>query len=580
MPKKVIFLIVIVLLVLSAHDFEGFSATEPAGDPRAVKGGLLTLNTSEFPKSFNYYINNTADALAVFGLVYESLLEIDPNTLEYHSLLAKSWSISADKKVFTFGLDPAAKWADGKPVTADDVLFTYKTIMDPKNLTSVQRLFLSRFQAPEAVNSGTVRFTAKNVHYNNLVTLAGLNILPKHLFQGKDFNKAFNMALPAGSGPYRLSEVKLGRYYVLTRNPKYWAAKLPHHRGMYNFNQIKYKVISDNAAFEAFKKGDFDIFSGITAKRWVTETSSKPFQYNWVVKQKVYNYSPQGFQGLAFNLRRPLFKDQRIRMGISQLIDRKTLLEKIMYNEYQPLTSYWPSLYGTGKANPLIEYNPARAKELFKAAGYTALDKQGFLVNSKGERLEFTVSYQGESFERHLTLIKEDCRKAGVNVKLELLSWPTLLKKMDEFNFDTVVVAWSSNLFPDPEQLWHSKHASEPGGSNLPGYRDPEVDRLIDSLPPVFDAAKRDQIIKKIDGIIYRDVPYALFWGANYERILYKNVFGMPKTIFPKYADASSIIAYWWLDPAKVKRYREAVKRNQRLPGAPVEVYYDKSASK
>ncbi len=549
--------------------------SQPFGDPKAKRGGELILHTSEFPKSFNYYVNNASDAAMVFGLVYDTLLEIHPTTLEFQPLIVKSWKISKDKKVFTLKIDPRAKWADGKPITAADIKFTYDVIMDPNNLTSVQRMMLDRFKPPVVIDKSTVEFTAKTIHYNNFVTLASFNPLPKHLFSGKDFNKAFNMELPPGSGPYTLSEVKEGRYFVLKRRKDYWADQLPSHRGMYNFNTIKIKVMDQSTAFEAFKKGDFDIYDEITAKRWVTETDSTPFQKNWIIKRKVFNYAPQGFQGLAFNMRKPLFQDIKVREAISHLLDRDYLLEKIMYSQYQPLISYWPSLYGGAKANELINYDPAKAKQLLKKAGYDRLDNDGYLINRKVKRSEYTLSYAGESFERHMTYFAETCKQAGVKVNLQLLSWATLLKKLEEYDFDTLAMAWSATLFEDPEQLWHSKHASEPGGSNLPGYKNKEVDKLIDSLPPIFDAAKRIRIIKQIDHIIYKDYPYVLFWGANYSRVFYKNIFGMPKTVFSKYS-SGDVISYWWYDSAKMKRYKEALKKNKALPKEPVEVYYDR----
>jgi microcin C transport system substrate-binding protein len=557
---------------------------EPVSDPRAVRGGELILHSSDFPKSFNYMVNNASDAAMVFGLVYDTLMEIHPTTLDFMPLIAKSWEISPDKKVFTLKIDPRAKWDDGKPITAEDVKFTYDTIMNPKNLTSVHRMSLSRFETPVVIDQSTIKFTAKTVHYNNLVTLAGLYVLPKHLFSGKDFNKSFNMSLPPGSGPYVLSEVREGRYYVLKRRQNYWADQLPNHRGTYNFESIKYKVMSETVVYEAFKKGDFDILDdgGISAKRWATETDSKPFQKNWIVKQKVYNYAPQGFQGLAFNMRRPVFQDIRVREAICHLIDQKYLLEKIMFNQYQQLNSYWPSLYGSTQANPPIRYDPVQAKQLLKEAGYDRLDKNGYLINQKGERLEFTLIYQGETLEKHLTYFAETCKKAGVKVNLQILSWATLIKKMDEYSFDMVFINWGQSLFDDPEQLWHSKHISETGGSNITGYKNGAVDKLIDSMPPIFDAAKRIQIIKQIDHMIYQEYPYVLLWGRSYIRVMYKNVFGMPKTIFTKYGDNQPIpyvIAYWWFDQAKLRRYQEAVKKNQALPRELEEVYYDQIAN-
>ena len=125
-----------------------------------------------------------------------------------------------------------------------------------------------------------------------------------------------------------------------------------------------------------------------------------------------------------------------------------------------------------------------------REAGYDRLDQSGYLVNKDGRRLEFSVAYVNEDSEKYLTVFVEDCKNAGVKVNLERYSWATLIKKMDQYDFDAVTIGWSGVLFPDPEQLWHSRHADEPGGSNLPGYRNPEVDRLIDSLPPIFDVAK------------------------------------------------------------------------------------------
>ncbi|NLY89665.1 MAG: ABC transporter substrate-binding protein [Firmicutes bacterium] len=541
--------------------------------PGSVKTDELTLHTSEFPKSFNYYVNNSVDAAQVFDLVYATLMELDDKTLEYQPLIAESWSISPDQKEITVKINPAAEWSDGTPITAEDVKFTYDVIMNPENLTSVIRMYLGRLNPPEIIDERTVKFTAKTVHYKNLEVVAGFNILPKHLMEGKDFNKEFNMSLPGGSGPYDLTEIKEGRYYVLTRKENYWADQLPHRQGTYNFKRIRFRVMNPVVAFEAFKKGEFDIYTEITAKRWVNDTDSEHFEKNWLVKQKIYNYAPRGFQGLALNMRRPLFQDLRVRRAIAHLLNRELILEKIMYGEYKPLTSYWPYLYEKGeKSNPLIEFNPEQAKSLLREAGYDRLDQTGYLVNETGRRLEFSVAYVSEESEKFLTVFVEDCKNAGVKVNLERYSWATLIKKMDQYDFDAVMIGWSGTLFPDPEQLWHSRHINEPGGSNLPAYQNPEVDRLIDSLPPIYDPAKRAEIIKKIDRIIYQDVPYLLFWEADYSRIFYKNIFGRPETVFSKYG--SGIIKYWWIDPEKAERYQRAVKSRQALPAEPVEIHY------
>ena len=570
--KKILFLIGL-LVVIAVTIYILASQDLFVMKPGSVNTDELTLHTSEFPKSFNAYVNNATDASQVFDLVYATLMELDDKTLEYQPLIAESWSISPDQKEITVKISPAAQWSDGTPITAEDVKFTYDVIMNPENLTSVFRMYLGRLNPPEIIDEHTVRFTAKTAHYKNLEVVAGFNILPKHLMEGKDFNKEFNMSLPGSSGPYDLAEVKEGRYYVLTRKENYWADQLPHRKGTYNFKRIRFRVMNPVVAFEAFKKGEFDIYTEITAKRWVEDTNSEHFAKNWLVKQKIYNYTARGFQGLALNIRQPLFQDLRVRRAIAHLLNRELILEKIMFGEYKPLTSYWPYLYEKDEqSNPLMEFDPERAKSLLREAGYDRLDQTGYLVNEAGRRLEFTVAYVSEETEKFLTVFVEDCKNAGVKVNLERYSWATLIKKMDQYDFDAVMIGWSGTLFPDPEQLWHSRHINEPGGSNLPAYQNPEVDRLIDSLPAIYDPMKRAEIIKKIDRIIYQDVPYLLFWEADYSRIFYKNIFGRPETVFSKYG--SGIIKYWWIDPEKAEEYERAVKSRRALPAEPEEIHY------
>lgn len=534
----------------------------------------LVLHAAEFPKSFNYFINNASDASEVFNLVYESLMELDYETLEYQPLIAESWTIAPDKKEFIIKLNPTARWGDGTPITAADVRFTYDTIMNPDNLTSVLRLYYSRLNPPEILDDRTVKFTTKSVHYKNFEMIAEFNVLPKHLMEGRDFNKAFNMSLPEGSGPYNLSEVKEGRYYVLTRKQNYWADELPQRQNTYNFAKIRYKVMNPDVAFEAFKRGDFDIFDAITAKRWMEDTKSDHFTKNWIVKQKFFNYAPRGFQGIALNMRRVPFNDSRVRRALAHLLNREQILAKIMYGEYRPLNSYFPALYEKGEtANPPLTFDPERAKELLAEAGYDRLDSEGFLINAQRRRLAFSIAYVGQDNERYLTVFAEDCRQAGIKVDLKRMSWATLLKEMDSYNFDAVLSAWSGVLFPDPEQLWHSSYVNETGGSNLSGYQNPEVDRLIQTLPEIFDAAERTRMLKQLDRLIYREVPYILFWEADYSRLIYKNIFAQPAGSFSKYG--VQILRHWRFDPEKVKRYREAVREKTALPAEPEEIHYE-----
>jgi microcin C transport system substrate-binding protein len=560
-----------------------------SGDPGAVRGGAIVINKSEFPETFNVYINPSVDSSDVFNLVYDSLLDIDPDTLEFQPLIAKSWTISPDKKTYTFLLDKKAKWSDGVSITARDVKFTYDVIMNTGNMTSVQRIFYSRFEEPVIIDDHTIVFRAKFEHYLNFANLSELNILPMHIYSGKDFNKSFNMELPCSSGPYCLTGVKEGRSYALSRSPDYWGKDLPNRAHMFNFDRIEYKVIRDNnVSFEAFKKGDYDIYtsagpSQITPRRWFTETGGEQFQKNRIIKQKIYNHFIRGFRGLALNMRRPVFSDVRVRRALCMLLDRKTIIDKIMYGFESPVNSYWPGI----SDNPPLPYDPAAAKKLLIQAGYNKLDRDGYLVNKDGARLVFTIlSRQDEDSIKYLTLYVESCRLAGIKADLELTSWATLIKQIDEYKFDAVNIGWQSSIFDDPEQLWHSRHAEDTAGSNLPGFKNALIDRMIDSLSGIFSIGERDKIIAGMDRIIYPDVPYILTWDYDFFPVFYKNEFGMPKTVVSKIGKAyyynldMQIISFWWLDPVKVKRLSEAQKNGTALLPEPVEVHYDELAAK
>ncbi|NLE55684.1 MAG: hypothetical protein GX617_12150, partial [Lentisphaerae bacterium] len=242
---------------------------DPVASPYAVPGGSITEYLGPSPKSLNYYLDNNMMSAKVFDALFESLVGMDADTLEYDRAIAKKWSISDDKLTFTFWIDENARWSDGKPITAEDVVWTYQTVLDPKNLTGPHKLSLERLHAPEIVDNGTaVRFRAKEVHWQNLGAAGGFSVLPKHVFAGKDFNQ-LNFDFPVVSGPYRVKEIREGFHLVLERRHDWWRRQWPAHQGLHNFQEIKYRFFEDrNNAFEAFVKGEIDVFAVYTASQW------------------------------------------------------------------------------------------------------------------------------------------------------------------------------------------------------------------------------------------------------------------------------------------------------------------------
>ncbi|MCB1102561.1 MAG: ABC transporter substrate-binding protein, partial [Kiritimatiellae bacterium] len=284
----------------------------PLASPHAYRGGNMNIYAGQYPKSFNYYLDNNVFSGDLFGYLYENLINLNPLTMEYEPGLASSWTISEDKLTYTFTLDKAAVWSDGQPVTADDVAFTYETLLNPANLTGPHKVALEKFNPPEVLDERTIRFTATEVHWRNLSAVGGMQILPKHAMAGQDFNR-INFEFPVVSGPYRIDEIQEGILVRLARREDWWAGKRASAEGVLNFDTLTFRFFAEQEnAFEAFRKGLLDVFPGYMSRIWMNETSGERFAKNWIVKQKVYNANPIGFQGFAMNLRRPPFDDLRV----------------------------------------------------------------------------------------------------------------------------------------------------------------------------------------------------------------------------------------------------------------------------
>ncbi len=550
--------------------------TNPFASPQAKVGGEFRIFAGQSPKSLNAYLDNNSFTAEVFGAMYETLLDMDPITLEYVPGLANRWSISADKKTFTFWIDPTARWSDGRPITAADVLWTYQAIMNPKNMTGPHKLAMERFQPPVIVNQHCIRFTAKEVHWRNLGAAGGFQILPRHVFAGRDFNK-INFDFPVVSGPYRLGVFKENQYVTLVRRPDWWRRNRPENRFTGNFATLRFLFFAEREnAFEAFKKGMLDLFPVYTARLWIKETRGEKFRKNWIVRQKVFNHKPIGFQGFAMNMRRAPFNDLRVRKAMAHLVDRARMNRLLMYNQYFLHRSYYEDLYDKTHPcpNPLYRFDKKAARKLLAEAGYRLNPKTG-LLEKNGAPLEFRFLTRSAATDRFLAIFSQDLRDVGVRLIIDRKDWAAWARDMDDFNYQMTWAAWGAGVFKDPEPMWSSKEATRKGGSNITGFSDPRVDALIEKQKTLFDVAARHAICREIDQIVYRQVPYVLLWNLNYTRLLYWNKFGTPATVLTKYGDESDAYWYWWYDEDSAADLHDAIQENFPLPRRPARIDFD-----
>ncbi|MCD6186291.1 MAG: ABC transporter substrate-binding protein, partial [Deltaproteobacteria bacterium] len=461
-------------------------------------------------------------------------------------------------------------------VTASDVKFTYDTIMDPKNLTGPHKVDMERFYPPDLINDYTIRFVAKNVHWKNLGTAGGFHILSRKALEKKDFNK-INFAFPVVSGPYRLGKNNEGIFLTLERRKDWWNRNAKFSLGTGNFQQIKFKFFAEREnAFEAFKKGRIDLFPIYTSRIWINETGGGNFLKNRIVKQKIFNHKPIGFQGFAMNLRRPPFDDIRVRKAMALLLDRKKMNSVLMYNQYFLHRSYFEDLYSKNIPcpNPLIEMNKEKVRGLLKKAGWIVNSKTGFLEKNN-RKFSFKFLTRSSAAEKFLAIYAEDLKDVGIELVIDKKDWAAWAKDMDEFNFQMTWASWGSGIFKDPEGMWSSIEADRKGGNNITGFKNKKVDRLIKEQKSNFNISERNKIYRKIDQLVCQDFPYVLLWNINYTRLLYWNRFGTPETVLSKYGDERSAYWYWWIDEDSKADLRDAIEADTSLPQKERSIVFD-----
>ncbi len=526
----------------------------PIACPHARPGGILRFAAFQPPKSLNYYIDSNTYTRQIFGLMYESLLWVDPITTEFTPGLAHRWSISADKLSFTFELDPAAHWSDGKPVTAEDVKWTFDQVMDPSHATGASKVSLGKFDSPEILGPRTIRFRAKQSHWRNLLSAGNFEIMPKHAFENQDFNK-LDLDDPIVSGPYVLSAIKEQIEVRLARRWDWWAGKRPSVQNTMNFDTIIFRY---------------------AARIWANETIGERFDKNWIVKRLVRNHDPISFQGFAMNMRRPPFNDLKVRQAMAHLVDRETMNRTMMYNSYFLHRSYFEDLYTQDHpcTNTFYNFDIPKAKELLQEAGYTPNPQTGILERD-GQPLAFKFLTRDGSSEKFLAMVNSALRQVGISMTIERKDFAAWMRDMDAYNFDITWASWGGTIFRDPEDMWHSREADRPSGNNVTGFKDPVVDELIERQKNTFNITERNEILRQIDARLTAAVPYVLLWNIDSTRLLYWDTFGTPETVLSKFGDERSLIGYWWYDPDSAAELKAAVEDGAMLPHRPVNVDFD-----
>ena len=556
---------------------------DPVASPRAIKGGLLRFNGSQPPKSFNYYVDNNNYSSMMFLLMYQPLISLDSQTQEFTPLVARRWSVSDDGREFTFVIDERAKWSDGVPITAEDVQWTFDQLVDPKTDTGVFKSILDVYERPEVVDARTLKVRVKEgatQDWRFLMHFGEIMVMPKHYFGGQDFNKLDLLDAPV-SGPYRISKVSERVFTEYSRVKNWWRADFPSSQGLYNFDRIvmRYYLTHENA-FDALKKDMIDVYPVYSARIMCYETLGEKFQRNWLVKRRVRNHEPTGYQGFAMNMRHWPFDDVRVRKAMAMLIDRDTMIRTLMNNEYFPLRSFYTELYDEEHpcGNELIPFDPEGAAALLKEAGFEK-DAKGRLAKD-GRPFAFTFLSRNSTEDRTLAPFRANLVKLGIEMKIERCDFANWMKQMDAWNFDMTWSAMGGSVIKAPEFLWLSSEADRKGSANRCGFKSARVDELIKAEKTMMKMSDRVAVYREIDALVAAEVTYAFLWSADNVRLAYWNRFGMPDTVLDRTSDETCIPAYWWYDPDRDAELKVAMREKKCLPSVPLWVDYDEAMKK
>ena len=551
--------------------------------PRAKKGGTIRFNGAQAPKSLNGYVDTNTYTMMTFALMYENLLTTDTDTLDFAPGLARYWAVSDDGDEFIFVLDERAKWSDGVPITAEDVKWTFDTVMDPKNDTGSWKMMLGKFESPEVLDVRTIRFRKKpgsEKDWRDLQNVGFFYILPKHAFENHDFNKLELVDAPV-CGAYKISRVAEQVETEFVRTDSWWRRDLPSSVGVCNFDRLVMRYYVDNEnAFEALKKKTIDVYPVYTARIMGGETHGEKFDRNWIIKRRVKNHNPVGYQGFAMNMRKPPFDDVRVRRAMAMLVDRETMNRTMMFGEYFLLKSYYTDLYDEEHPcnNPEFKYDVDGAKALLSEAGWKKNAKG--ILEKDGREFRFTFLSRATSEDKFLSLFNHALEQCGIKMDIARKDFAGWMRDMDGFNFEMTWASWGGTVFRNPEITWLSSEADRKGSNNVTGFKSAEVDELIKAEKGMMRMGDRADAYRKIDALVAEQVPYVLLWNIAETRLLYWNKFGMPDAVLGKYSNEDCIFGYWWYDEDKAGELAEAISGHKCLPDVPLRVDYDVEMAK
>lgn len=574
----------------------GWSATLPAdlkwesndtdpvyADPEAKRGGTFRDFMSSFPLTLRKYGPDSNGGFAAY--VRETnlpLLSTHPVTRNPIPMLANQWAFGADNKTLYFRINPKARWSDGQPVTADDWVFTLKMmrskeINDPwyNNYYSTQISEVTKFDDHTlAITSGTEKSR------EDLLEALPFTPEPSHAIKlTANWVKEYNWKVLPVTGPYQIGELKKGKSVTFDRVKDWWGNDERYFQHRFNPDRIEIKVLRDqNIAWQHFLRGELDTFPLVMPNWWHDKSKTAEFEKGYIERLWFYNQTPQPPMGLYLNTADPLLSNLDVRLGIQHALALDKMIATLLRGDYQRLNTY-----GSGqgeftntdlKARP---FYPALAREFFAKAGFTKTGPDGILRNDKGQPLSLSITYTTAEHAQRLTLLREEAKKAGLNLELNLMDASAGFKSMLEKKHQSAWMAWSGGRYPAYWEHFHRVNANKPQTNNIMNIDDDRISALVEQYDKAFDFSKKADLSRQIQQRLYELASFVPAYQVPYTRAGAWRWVRLPKVP----ATPQSDLLYWpldgsnsgysfggllWIDEAAKAQTRAAIKGGQTFP--------------
>lgn len=552
-------------------------------NPNAPKGGEIRMVPPTRQTNFDKFNPFTLKGNAPYNIgtfLFDTLLvgNSDEPTTAY-GLLAQDVEVAADGLSVTFRLNPKARFHDGKPVLAADIVHSFKTVIS-KEAAPQYRTLYAEVKDAVAIDERTVRFGFSTRNPELPLIVGGLAVFSRDWGKGKPFDQVVS-EIPIGSGPYKLASPRMGQDVTYVRDPGYWAADLPPRKGQFNFDRVTFKIyVDETARFEGLKAGEFDFLREFISRNWARQYKGKLFDAGVVVKQAFHNRNPGDFQGYIFNLRKPKFQDIRVRKALALALDFEWMNKQLFYGLYKRVDGYFPNsefhAEGRPKAEELALLEPLRgqlrpevfgpvplspstdpprslrqnlreAQALLKEAGWDYRD--GALRNARGE--PFTIEFLNDqpSLVRIVGPFQKALEKLGIQLNYRFVDFSLAKQRMDAFDFEMTTERLPGTTAPGSELLdrWNAKAAATPGSSNIWGIADPAVDALLQKVVTAKTRPELGAAMRALDRVLthgYYSVPQ--YYGSDFLVGYRPRPFVLPATIPPYYDVNNWALSTWW----------------------------------